>query len=50
MKYYSTWQEALMEYIKQRGDNYEVPWNLIEEFELVLQQNRKGVYFLENLK
>jgi hypothetical protein len=46
MKYYSTWQEALIDFIKIRGDNYQVSWSLAEEFEIELQRNRNGTYFM----
>jgi hypothetical protein len=46
MKYYKTWQEALIDFIKIRGDNYQVSWSLAEEFEIELQRNRNGTYFM----
>lgn len=46
MKYYSTWQEAFIEFIQLYGHNYQVAWNLAEEFEMQLGKNRQGRYFL----
>ncbi len=46
MKYYSSWQEALVEFIDQYGHNYEDGYNLVAEFEQELQQNANGAYFM----
>lgn len=46
MKYYSTWQEALLDFIKEYGHNYLDPYNLVVEFEEQLKRNTKGVYFM----
>lgn len=50
MKYYSNWQDALLDFVTQYGHNYEDAYNLIAEFELHLKQNIKGVYYMEKLK
>lgn len=52
MKYYSSWQEALMDYVRRYGHNYEDAYNLMADFELNLSQNIKGAHFIEwnNLK
>lgn len=50
MKYYSTWQDAFIDFIKQYGHNYAVSWNLAEEFEQQLGKNRHGKYFLTGIK
>lgn len=46
MKYYTSWQEALQEFIATYGHNFEDPYNLIVEFELDLKQNVNGAYFI----
>ncbi len=46
MKYYSSWQEALMDFIKDYGHNYKDAYNLMVEFESQLKQNVKGTYFI----
>lgn len=46
MKYYSTWQEALLDFVELFGHNYEDSYNLMAEFEEKLNQNIKGVYFM----
>lgn len=46
MKYYSTWQQALSEFIQRYGHNYEDGYNLVVEFENKLQKNVHGVYFI----
>lgn len=46
MKYYKTWQEALLDFISKKGSNYDNPYILITEFEDILQQNVKGTYFI----
>lgn len=46
MKYYSKWQDALVDFIAQYGHNYEDAYNLIIEFELQLKRNIKGTYFM----
>jgi hypothetical protein len=52
MKYYSTWQEAFMDYIRHFGHNYEEGniYALYSEFEYNLGKNSKGVYFLNGIK
>lgn len=46
MKYYSTWQEAFIEFIKRFGQNYLDSYNLAMEFETHLNRNKKGVYYI----
>jgi uncharacterized protein YheU (UPF0270 family) len=46
MTYYKTWQDALQEFITRFGHEYEDSYNLMSEFEEVLQQNRQGVYYI----
>ncbi len=46
MKYYRTWQEAFIDYIKLRGHEYVDSYNLSAEFEEALGRNIKGVWFL----
>jgi hypothetical protein len=46
MKYYSEWQDALLDFIKLYGHNYPDSYNLTAEFEIQLQQNVRGAYFL----
>ena len=46
MKYYSTWQEAFIDFIKLYGDNYLDSYPLTEDFELRLKQNLHGTYFI----
>lgn len=46
MKYYKTWQEALLDFVERFGHNYEDSYNLMAEFEEKLNQNIKGVYFM----
>ena len=46
MKYYSTWQEALTDFINLYGHNYDTPYILLMEFEEQLNQNKKGTYFI----
>lgn len=46
MKYYSTWQEALLDFTEKYGHNYLDPYSLIVEFESHLRKNTKGVYFM----
>ena len=46
MKYYSNWQDALMDFIASYGHNYKDAYNLMMEFEALLQQNIKGTYFI----
>ncbi len=46
MTYYSSWQEALVDFIKQYGHNYLDAYNLTMEFEQELHQNIKGTYFM----
>lgn len=50
MKPFSSWQEALIEFINVYGHNYQNGYNLIEEFEHMLMQNRVGTYFIELTK
>ena len=47
MKYYSTWQEALAEFIEQYGHNYKDAYTLTAEFEQLLFKNVKGAYYVE---
>lgn len=46
MKYYKTWQEAFIEFIERFGHNYEDSYNLSVEFELHLNKNKRGVYYI----
>ena len=46
MKYYTSWQEALLDFTKKYGHNYLDPYNLMVEFEEQLKRNIKGVYFM----
>jgi hypothetical protein len=46
MTYYSTWQEAFIDFIKQYGNNFKDAYNLTMEFENELKQNIKGTYFM----
>lgn len=48
MKYYRTWQDALRDFISRYGHNYRDAYNMITEFELILQRNIRGVYFMED--
>lgn len=50
MKYYTNWQDALQEFILQYGHNYSDAYNLVMEFEQLLQQNIKGTYILGRMK
>ncbi len=50
MKYYSSWQEALIDYIELRGHEYESAgelYCLMEEFERQLFRNIKGTYYMK---
>jgi hypothetical protein len=46
MKYYKTWQEAFIEFVKLFGHQYSDSYNLAAEFEEKLGKNIKGVYFM----
>lgn len=46
MKYYSTWQEALLDFIERYGHNYQDSYNLTAEFEQKVKQNAKGVWYM----
>jgi len=46
MKYYSTWQEALIDFIKHYGQEYEDGYNLLMEFEERVKQNTVGTWFI----
>lgn len=46
MKYYSTWQEALSDFVERFGHNYADSYNLVAEFEEMLNKNIKGVYYI----
>lgn len=46
MKYYSTWQEALADFLAKYGHNYKDVYNLMVEFEAQLKRNIKGTYFI----
>jgi hypothetical protein len=46
MKYYSNWQEALIDFTKQYGYHFEDVYNLGVEFEQQLQKNVHGTYFI----
>lgn len=50
MKYYSTWQEALIDFIKANGAEYDDSYNLMADFEQELNQNLRGTYFLRTIK
>lgn len=46
MKYYKTWQAALVDFIELFGHNFEDSYNLTAEFELMLKRNIKGVWYM----
>lgn len=46
MRYYKTWQDAFIDFVKQYGHNYTDSYNLAVEFEDQLGKNIHGVYFL----
>lgn len=46
MKYYSTWQEAFIDFINKHGSDYDDSYNLAAEFEEKLGKNIKGVYYI----
>ena len=46
MTYYSTWQEALAEFITKYGHNYKDAYNLATEFEMHIKQNIKGSWYM----
>lgn len=46
MKYYQTWQAALVDFIHWYGHNYQDSYNLMVEFEQRLGKNTKGTWFL----
>lgn len=46
MKYYSSWQVALADFILRWGHEYEDSFSLISEFEQMLNVNSKGAFFL----
>lgn len=46
MRYYSSWQEALVEFVALFGHNYQDGYNLVAEFEQKLNRNSKGTYFI----
>jgi hypothetical protein len=49
MKFYSEWQDALMDYIRHHGKEYEEEtelFTLMTEFEAHLQKNAKGAYYI----
>lgn len=51
MRYYSSWQAAFMDFIELFGREFPNSYTLAEEFELHLQQNINGAYFMRlNLK
>lgn len=47
MKYYSSWQDALIDFVADYGHNYKDAYNLMVEFEQQLFQNIKGAYFMK---
>ena len=47
MKYYSEWQDALLDFIKYYGHNYPDSYNLMVEFEEHLKQNKLGAYYMQ---
>ena len=50
MKYYSSWQEALRDFVEHYGHNYkevDEVYALMVEFELELQRNVKGAYYMQ---
>ncbi len=46
MKYYSSWQTALIDFTMRYGHNYDDGYNLISEFEELLNQNVHGTYYM----
>ncbi len=49
MNYYSSWQEALMDFIRQNGKEYKDVselYALMVEFELKLKINARGAYYI----
>ena len=46
MKYYTSWQAALMDYIEAYGDQYEDSYIMLADFEAHLNQNANGAYFV----
>lgn len=47
MTYYSTWQEAMLDFIRLYGQDYEDSYNLAVEFEQHLKRNRMGAWFIK---
>ena len=50
MTYYKTWQDALVEYIRAHGHEYNDVYILFAEFEQQLQRNVKGAYYMQRGK
>jgi len=48
INYYSTWQEALMQFLEQHGHEYSDSYVLLSEFESLLMRNIKGTYFMRD--
>lgn len=46
MKYYREWQDALIDFITVYGQNYTDSYNLSSDFEEILNQNKKGTWFI----
>lgn len=50
MTYYKTWQQALMDFIRHNGTEYESEqdlYALMTEFEVRLRKNVNGAYYLK---
>jgi hypothetical protein len=46
MRYYSTWQEALQDFIERFGSGFDTSFELIQEFEQKLGRNVRGAWFM----
>jgi hypothetical protein len=47
MKYYKTWQEAFIDFIKRSGNEFDDSYNLTAEFEYKLGRNVRGTYYIK---
>ena len=45
MKYYKTWQEALIEFVRIHGEDFKDSYNLTAEFEQKVKQNIHGAWY-----
>lgn len=50
MKYYKTWQEALVDFTKTYGHLHKDSYNLLIEFESNLFQNKNGSFYMNKEK